>query len=144
MKELIRAEDVGMLASKIAKIPEVRTAVLEFQRGFAGNAGLVTDGRDMGSVVFPNAGLKIFLTASVEARASRRYKQLQSNGKSATIPAILRDIELRDRQDMERDTAPLTYDDSFRVLDNSNLNIEETVSEILGWSNLVFGSKTQS
>lgn len=131
--DLLRDEKIGLLASKLAKIPEVRTAVLDFQREFATLPGLVTDGRDMGSVVFPNARLKIFLTASADVRAERRYKQLQLTDKSVTITAILRDIESRDLEDTKRKVAPLFYDDSFKFLDNSKLTIDETVNQILRW-----------
>lgn len=130
---LLRSEDVGMLASGIAKVPEVRARLLDFQRGFAKSPGLVTDGRDMGSVVFPNADLKVFLTASAEKRAQRRYSQLQEHTNSGTIEAILRDITARDRQDRERSVAPLTYDGTYRVLDNSNMSIDETVKTLINW-----------
>lgn len=129
----LREEYVGMLASKYGAIPEVRARLLQFQRDFAQEPGLVTDGRDMGSVVFPEANLKLFLTASAEKRAERRYKQLQQFDKSATIADILQDIRARDEQDSTRSTAPLTFDDSFKVLDNSELTIEQTIDLILDW-----------
>lgn len=127
----LREEYVGMLASKYGAIPEVRARLLQFQRDFASAPGLVTDGRDMGSVVFPSANLKVFLTASAEKRAERRYKQLQQFDKSATIADILQDIKARDEQDSKRSVAPLTFDDSFKVLDNSELTIEQTIDFIL-------------
>lgn len=130
---ILREEHIGMLASYIAKFKMVREALLGFQRGFAVSPGLVTDGRDMGSIVFPNAILKIFLTASQKKRAERRFLQLQKNAQSATITSILRDVIARDRQDCERAVAPLGYDDSFRVLDNSDYTVDETVSLILQW-----------
>lgn len=133
VKAEIRAEEVGMLASYIAKSSIVRKALLAFQREFAVAPGLVTDGRDMGSVVFPNASLKVFLTASANARAKRRFLQLQKTGESATIATILRDIKARDKQDRERDASPLCYDSTFRVLDNSDYTIHETVSLVLDW-----------
>lgn len=129
----LREESVGMLASKYSSIPEVRSKLLQFQRDFARLPGLVTDGRDMGSVVFPDASLKVFLTASAEKRAERRYNQLQQFDISVTIGAILQDIVARDKQDSSRAIAPLSYDSSFRILDNSMLTIEETVEQILGW-----------
>lgn len=128
--DTLREEFVGMLASKYGSIPDVRTRLLQFQRDFAKEPGLVTDGRDMGSVVFPTAKLKVFLTASAEKRAERRYKQLQLFNKSATIEAILQDIKTRDEQDSNRNVAPLSYDSSFNVLDNSDLSIEETIAAI--------------
>ncbi len=130
VSDKLRDEQVGMFASKIASIGIVREKLLEFQRSFAKDFGLVTDGRDMGSMVFPQASLKIFLTASAEKRAQRRYKQLQELGKSAIIGAILEDIMARDKQDSERGVAPLSYDSSFYVLDNSDLSIEQTVDKI--------------
>ena len=130
VSDKLRDEKVGMFASKIASIGIVREKLLEFQRSFAKDFGLVTDGRDMGSVVFPRASLKIFLTASAEKRAQRRYKQLQESGKSAIIGVILEDITARDKQDSERGIAPLSYDSSFYVLDNSDLSIEQTVDKI--------------
>jgi cytidylate kinase len=129
----LRDEFVGMLASKYSSIPEVRARLLQFQRDFAKAPGLVTDGRDMGSVVFPHATLKVFLTASSEKRAERRYKQLQQFDKSATMQSILQDIVARDEQDSKRSVAPLSYDASFTVLDNSDLSIDETIAMILSW-----------
>ena len=132
VSEQLRDETVGMLASKIASFALVRNKLLNYQRSFAKNPGLVTDGRDMGSIVFPEAYLKIFLTASAEKRAERRYKQLQFLHKSGIIGSILEDIKARDKQDSERGVAPLSYDDSFFVLDNSELSIEQTVETIYG------------
>ncbi len=131
----LRSENVGMMASTIAKIPEVRSRLLNFQQSFDQAPGLVTDGRDMGSVVFPNADLKIFLTASAEKRALRRHFQLQKSHDSGTIGAILRDITARDKQDRERSVAPLAYDGTYKVLDNSDLSVEETVQTVIDWYN---------
>jgi CMP/dCMP kinase len=131
--EQLRAESIGMLASKYSAIAEVRARLLQFQRDFAQAPGLVTDGRDMGSVVFPNANLKVFLTASAEKRAERRYKQLHQFDKAVTMGAILQDIITRDEQDSQRSVAPLSYDSSYRVLDNSELSIDETISLIRAW-----------
>jgi cytidylate kinase len=129
----LRNEQVGMLASKYSAIPEVRQKLLQFQRDFAKSPGLITDGRDMGSVVFPNANLKVFLTASAEKRAQRRFEQLQGTDKSVKIYDVLQDILKRDEADSKRETAPLTYDASFKLLDNSNLSIEETIGQVLDW-----------
>jgi cytidylate kinase len=126
---LLRAEEVGMMASSIAKVATIRERLLDFQRGFAVEPGLVTDGRDMGSIVFPNADLKVFLTASAEIRAARRYQQLKQP--SANYDAILADIVARDKQDSERATAPLTYDSSFVLIDNGNMTVDETVEKII-------------
>ena len=133
--ELLRAEKVGMMASNIAKVASIRNKLMDFQRGFAKEPGLVTDGRDMGSVVFPNADLKVFLTASAETRAQRRFEQLHNVDKSVTIMPILHDIQERDKQDTNRSVAPLKFDESFRVLDNSHISIDETVTQIIKWVN---------
>jgi cytidylate kinase len=129
----IRGEEIGNFASTLSKYPQIRSALLDFQRGFAVEQGLVTDGRDMGSVVFKDALLKVFLTASVEARANRRLKQLQLTDKSVIIAPILRDIIMRDEQDSSRKTAPLGYDATYQFLDNTDLTVTDTVSQILTW-----------
>ncbi len=131
--EVIRDENIGMMASKLAKIEAIRSKLMGFQRSFAKAPGLVTDGRDMGSVVFSGANLKVFLTASAETRANRRYEQLHKTDKSVTIMPILRDIQARDQQDTNRSVAPLKFDESFKVLDNSDLSIDETVAQIVNW-----------
>lgn len=130
---MLREESIGMLAARYGAMPQVRQNLLAFQRSFAREPGLVSDGRDMGSVVFPQADLKVFLTATAEKRAERRYKQLQQLGKSVTIEVILQDIIARDHQDLQRSTAPLRYDSSFKVLDNSALTLAETVTKVLTW-----------
>ena len=132
---LIRGEEIGMLASSLGSSQQIRARLLDFQRSFAKEPGLVTDGRDMGSVVFPHASLKIFLTASAQVRATRRYTQLKFKDTSADYDAILSDIVTRDKQDSERVVAPLSYDDSFTVLDNSNLSVDETVASIIACYN---------
>lgn len=139
--ELIRDEKIGMFASKLAKDSDIRAKLLDFQRLFAKDNHLITDGRDMGSVVFPNATLKVFLTASAQSRAQRRYEQLQLSGKSAKIAGILDDIVKRDLQDSSRSVAPLRYDSSFQVLDNSNLSIKATAKQILDWLEQIIESK---
>ena len=131
--EAIRAEAVGIAASKVAALPQVRVELLELQRRYAEAPGLVADGRDMASVVFPEARLKVFLTASAEARAERRYKQLIAKGISANLTKLTRDLLERDRRDRERAVAPCVPAADAKVLDNSALTIEETVEKILGW-----------
>lgn len=133
--DALREEKIGMLASKYGAIAEVRQRLLQFQRDFAQLPGLVTDGRDMGSVVFPNAKLKVFLTASAETRAKRRFEQLQVTDKYVKIHDVLQDILKRDESDSNRKAAPLSYDSSFKVLDNSNLNIEQTIELVINWFN---------
>jgi cytidylate kinase len=130
----IRTEECGRLASRIAAIPEVREALLALQRSMRTAPGLVADGRDMGTLVFPDATLKIFLTASAEERAKRRYKQLKDLGIDVTLPALSRDIGERDRRDSERSVAPLRPANDARVLDSSDLTIEQVVQTVLNWA----------
>jgi cytidylate kinase len=129
----IRREDVGLLASRIAVHPELRAALLELQRSFRRSPGLVADGRDMGTVVFPDARLKVFLTATAEARAERRHKQLSEKGISSSIAALLQDLRDRDERDSSRSAAPLKPAEGARQLDSSSLSIEEVVALILRW-----------
>jgi len=130
----VRAEECGLMASKIAALPEVRRALLQLQRDFRIAPGLVADGRDMGSMVFPDSVLKVFLTASADERAKRRYKQLKDKGIDVSLPALSRDIEDRDRRDCERKVAPLRPADDARTLDSSNLTIDEVTQMILEWA----------
>jgi len=127
----LRSEEAGAAASKVAALPQVRAALLERQRAFRRAPGLVADGRDMGSVVFPDAALKIFLTASAGARAERRYKQLKEKGMDANITALLQDIQARDERDTQRSTAPLQQAPGAILLDTTALNIEQAVQEVL-------------
>ncbi len=127
----IRAEEVGMNASRVASYGEVRAALLERQRGFRVAPGLVADGRDMGSVVFPDAPLKIFLTASAEERARRRHKQLKDKGIGVSLRDLLRDIESRDEQDTQRAASPMApAADAIRV-DSTGRTIEEVTDAVL-------------
>jgi len=127
----LRTEETGSAASKIAALPKVRAALLDKQRAFRRAPGLVADGRDMASVVFPDAVLKIFLTASAEARAERRYKQLKEKGIDANIAALLQDIRARDERDTQRSVAPLQQAQGASLLDTTPLNIEQAVQEVL-------------
>jgi 3-phosphoshikimate 1-carboxyvinyltransferase len=127
----LRTEETGAAASKIAVLPKVRAALLDKQRAFRRAPGLVADGRDMASVVFPDAALKVFLTASAEARAERRYKQLMEKGISANIAALLQDIQARDERDTQRSAAPLQQAPGAGLLDTTALNIEQAVHEVL-------------
>ena len=127
----IRREEVGNFASRVAAFPGVRQALLERQRAFRVPPGLVADGRDMGTVVFPDASLKVFLVADVVARAERRRKQLIEKGISANLDDLLRDMRERDARDTQRAAAPLAPAKDARVLDSSNLTIAETVQAIL-------------
>lgn len=131
--EAIRAETVGVNASKVAALPAVRAALVKLQHQFARLPGLVADGRDMGTVIFPGAALKVFLIASAEQRAQRRFKQLISKGNSATLDALCADLQARDARDMSRSTAPLMPAQDARLLDNSDLSVDESVHQVLGW-----------
>ncbi|WP_411688677.1 (d)CMP kinase [Acinetobacter indicus] len=125
VSQTIRTERVGEYASKVAAIPELRTALLARQRAFAQAPGLVADGRDMATSIFPEAQAKIYLTASAESRAQRRVKQLQGMGLDAKINDILANIEARDKRDMEREVAPLKPAVDAYIIDSSDLNIDE-------------------
>jgi cytidylate kinase len=129
----LRSEQTGAAASAVAALPEVRQALLQRQRDFAQAPGLVADGRDMGTVVFPDAVLKVFLTASAEERAARRYKQLKEKGIGVSLRDLSRDIQQRDARDANRTTAPLRPADDARVLDSTSLMPEEVVARILNW-----------
>jgi cytidylate kinase len=130
----IRSEAAGTGASRVAAIPAVRDALLDRQRRFRAAPGLVADGRDMGSVVFPEAPLKVFLTASAEVRAERRHKQLMEKGISVSIPTLLRDLRERDARDMERPVAPLKATADAMLLDTTDLTIDEAVERVVGWA----------
>ena len=129
----IRAEEVGVAASKVASLPAVRQALLDVQKRARRLPGLVADGRDMGSVIFPDAPLKVFLTASAQARAQRRFNQLKEKGIVANIDTLTRDLEERDRRDMQRAVSPLAPAKDAKILDSSELTIEATVGQVLQW-----------
>nr|OAM20935.1 cytidylate kinase [Eikenella corrodens] len=129
----IRSEEIGMGASRVAALPTVRTALLQRQRAFLTEQGLVADGRDMGSVVFPDAVLKVFLTASPQVRAERRAKQIGVPLDGAGFERILADIEARDEADRNRAVAPLQKLPEAHLLDTSALMIEESVKKVLDW-----------
>ncbi|ADJ27152.1 cytidylate kinase [Nitrosococcus watsonii C-113] len=129
----IRREECGNAASKIAALAEVRRALLMRQRAFRKTPGLVTDGRDMGTVVFPEAALKIFLTASPYERARRRYKQLKEKGIGANLKNLEKEIAERDRRDCERNIAPLKPADDAIILDSTNLAIKDVFQQVLPW-----------
>ena len=131
--EAIRYESIGVLASQIAVYPEVRDALLALQKGFRRPPGLVADGRDMASRIFTDAVLKVFLTASVQARAERRYKQLIAKGISARMDVLLQDLQERDARDIQRATAPLKQVEGAHLLDTSNLSIDQAVEQVLSW-----------
>ena len=127
----IRTESAGNDASKVAALPAVRRALLERQRRFAAPPGLVADGRDMGTVVFPDARVKIFLTASALERAGRRYKQLKEKGVAATLAALSTEIAERDRRDIERTSSPLVASEDAVLLDSTGMSIDAVVERVL-------------
>jgi len=130
--DAIRAEAVGDGASKVAALPAVRAALLERQRAYRQAPGLVADGRDMGTVVFADATAKVFLTASAEARAERRYKQLIEKGNSASLPALVADMQARDARDPGRAVAPLKPAPDALLLDTTRMDVESAVQAVLG------------
>ncbi len=131
----IRTEEVGALASQVAAFPRVREALLRRQRAFKVTPGLVADGRDMGTVVFIDAPVKVFLTASAEERAQRRFNQLKEKGFDVKIGRLLDDIRQRDERDQNRKVAPLVPAEGALVIDSTDLSIDEVVSKILSFSN---------
>lgn len=130
----VRTEECGKGASTVAPLQPVRTALLALQRGFRRMPGLVADGRDMGTHVFPDAELKIYLTASADERAERRHKQLKDKGIDVSLAALSRDIEDRDRRDSERSVAPLRPAEDARILDSSGKSIEAVTETVLDWA----------
>lgn len=129
--DTIRTEKMGNAASKVGALPSVRTALLSRQRAFRELPGLVTDGRDMGTVVFPDAGLKIFLTASPEERASRRHNQLKEKGINVNLGDLIEELRERDKRDQERTVAPLRPAEDAIIIDTDHLTIEQVVGCIM-------------
>jgi len=136
VSEALRAEAVGIAASRVAAAPEVRERLLDRQRGFREPPGLVADGRDMGSVVFPDAALKVFLTAAVETRAQRRHKQLMEKGMYVKMPDVVEELRQRDDRDMKRTVAPLKHYPDAVFLDTTAISVDEAVASVLAeWRN---------
>ena len=133
VSDAIRTEEAGMNASKVSVLPAVRTALVALQHSFQRLPGLLADGRDMGTVIFPHAPLKVFLTASAAQRAERRHKQLISKGISTTLDSLRADLEARDARDSSRSVAPLKPAQDAVLLDNSSLSIEASVAQVLAW-----------
>lgn len=133
VSSLIRTQEVAEAASKIAVFPQVRAALLQLQQDFAKNEGLIADGRDMGTVVFPNAQVKLFLDASAEERAKRRYKQLQNKGINGNFAQILAEIQERDFRDRNREVAPLKPADDALLLDSTTLSTDEVIAQALAY-----------
>ena len=133
VSHLIRTQEVADAASKVAVFPQVRAALLQLQQDFAKNDGLIADGRDMGTVVFPDAQVKLFLDASAEERAKRRYNQLQNKGISGNFAQILAEIKERDLRDRNRAVAPLKPADDAFLLDSTTLSIDEVICQALSY-----------
>ncbi|HEY6865415.1 MAG TPA: (d)CMP kinase [Burkholderiales bacterium] len=131
--DAIRTEEVSAASSRVAAVPAVRAALLERQRGFRQPPGLVAEGRDMGSIVFPDASLKVFLTASPESRAQRRYKQLMDKGIAATLAGLLQDLRERDARDASRSVAPLKQGPDARLLDTTDMSAAQAAARIVEW-----------
>ena len=129
----MRTEEVGIAASRVAARPAVRQALLTLQRAFRRSPGLVADGRDMGSIVFPDAPLKVFLTAAVETRAERRYKQLKEKGMYAKMTDVVEELERRDERDTTRPVAPLKHYPDALFLETTGLTVDQAVEKILQW-----------
>ena len=137
----LRTEEAGRGASTVAALQPVRDALLALQRSFQKRPGLVADGRDMGTQVFPEAQLKVYLTASAEERAQRRHKQLKDKGIDVSLAALSRDIEDRDRRDSERSVAPLRPAEDARILDSSDQSIDAVTNTVLGWAREVLAKE---
>ena len=131
--QAVRSEDCGEKASLLAVIPEARAGLKDLQRSFRRPPGLVADGRDMGTVIFPDAGLKVYLTASARERAERRYNQLKGKGLAANLDALFRDIRARDERDQTRAVSPLKPAADALLLDTSGMRIEAVVAQVLRW-----------
>ena len=131
--DAIRTEENSFAASRVAALAGVRRALLDRQRSFRRPPGLVAEGRDMGSIVFPDAALKVFLTASLEARAERRYKQLKEKGIAATLAALLQDLRERDARDATRSVAPLKQSPGARPLDTTSMSAEQAAALVVDW-----------
>jgi cytidylate kinase len=127
----LRSEEVSVMSSKVAALPSVREALLDLQRSYRRHPGLVADGRDMGTVVFPDAPIKIFLDASVEERAKRRHKQLKEKGENVTFLRLFRDLEERDRRDRERAVSPTVAATDAVVVDSTHLSLDEVVERVV-------------
>jgi 3-phosphoshikimate 1-carboxyvinyltransferase len=143
--DAIRTEEAGMNASRVSALPAVRTALVALQHSFRKLPGLVADGRDMGTVIFPGATMKIYLTATAAQRAERRHNQLISKGISATLGALRADLEARDLRDSSRAVAPLKPAEDALLLDNSGQTVEQSVAQVLQWweSRQPFGATPQ-
>jgi cytidylate kinase len=144
VSDLIRQESVGAAASRLAVLPAVRRALVQIQRGFRSPPGLVADGRDMGTAIFPDAKLKIFLTADVQSRADRRHKQLIDKGFSSNITGLLEVLRERDSRDANRAVSPLKAAEDAVLIDSTHLTIDQTIEQVLGAWQAVIASRSAS
>lgn len=131
VSEAIRTPEIAQYASKVSAVPEVRRFLLDVQRDMAKNSNILMDGRDIGTVILPDAPVKIFLTASAKTRAERRYRELKEKGQQVTLEGVLADIQARDRQDTTRAVAPLRQADDAVLLDSSALDLEQSIAAVL-------------
>ncbi|MBC5723926.1 (d)CMP kinase [Agathobaculum sp. NSJ-28] len=131
VSEAIRTPEISQYASKVSAVPEVRRFLLDVQRDMAKNSNILMDGRDIGTVILPDAPVKIFLTASAKTRAERRYRELKEKGQQVTLEGVLADIQARDRQDTTRAVAPLRQADDAVLLDTSALDLEQSIAAVL-------------
>ena len=131
VSEAIRTPEIAQYASKVSAVPEVRRFLLDVQRDMAKNSNILMDGRDIGTVILPDAPVKIFLTASAKTRAERRYRELKEKGQQVTLEGVLADIQARDRQDTTRAVAPLRQADDAVLLDTSALDLEQSIAAVL-------------
>lgn len=136
----LRTESVSLMASQVAANPRVRAALLALQRSYRAMPGLVADGRDMGTIVFPDAELKVFLEASVEERANRRYKQLKEKGESVILSRLFRDMQARDRRDRERSVAPTVPAPDAVNVDSTHLSLDQVIERVVGLARERFGA----
>ena len=140
ISSLIYNEEVAKVASKVSSVPKVRESILSIQRSFKKEPGLVAEGRDMGSVIFPEAQVKIFLTASIETRAQRRFKQLKDRKFNVSLPALIKDLDARDKRDESRESSPLVIPEGAFVIETDDLNVIEVKNIVKDKVNKTYGT----
>tara|TARA_B100001741_G_scaffold111557_1_gene91640 strand:- start:6572 stop:7243 length:672 start_codon:yes stop_codon:yes gene_type:complete len=140
ISSLIYNEEVAKVASKVSSVPKVRESILSIQRSFKKEPGLIAEGRDMGSVIFPEAQVKIFLTASIETRAQRRFKQLKDRGFNVSLPALIKDLDARDKRDESRESSPLVIPEGAFVIETDDLNVIEVKNIVKDKVNKTYGT----
>jgi len=140
ISSLIYNEEVAKVASKVSSVPKVRESILSIQRSFKKEPGLIAEGRDMGSVIFPEAQVKIFLTASIETRAERRFKQLKDRKFNVSLPALIKDLDARDKRDESRESSPLVIPEGAFVIETDDLNVIEVKNIVKDKVNKTYGT----